>query len=312
MAIRNYVRQRPWPALMGLLLACASAHADKPVMTWMATQQAPSSMPVDGKFTVGITDAITNAVMLEWPEVDHRVVVVTSARGVQNLADGQPACFHNAVFTPERERIAYYSLTLLAPPLQLITRTDSVGKLPRNAAGEVLPSTLFDRGDLRGLITPGRSYSALLDALLRSRPKNSGVNPVFLADGGANVFKMLAMDRGEYTIDYAATLAYQQSLDSSLAGTKGLIALPIAGGAPIFVGIACPRTAWGRETILKIDGILSRLATRPEYLSALMRWQTPEVLARYKKDFAAFAQQRTRLTDPEKYVDRAMANAERP
>jgi hypothetical protein len=43
-----------------------------------------------------------------------------------------------------------------------------------------------------------------------------------------------------------------------------------------------------------------------------MRWQTPEVLARYKKDFAAFAQQRTRLTDPEKYVDRAMANAERP
>jgi len=275
--------------------------ADKPVMTWMVPELPPASMPVEGKLTDGFTDAIVKMVFREWPEVEHRVVTTPVSRAMALLAEGQPACFSTAIVNPERERFAYFSVTQLMPPMQLVVRTDVLKRLPRNEKGEVLPATLFDRADLRGLIVPKRSYSPLLDALLERRRASSGVSTAVAADSGGNILQMLNLGRADYTLEYDWALAYHRVRHPEFAKGVGLVAVPVAGTEPFVGGIACPHTEWGRTAIRKIDSILVKVSRSAEYRTAMHRWLTPEVIRRYQSEQADFYRQRAQPTDPVKY-----------
>lgn len=286
-------------------LCCAASVAladDKPVMTWMVLDLPPSSILVNDLPTDGATDIVLKLIADAWPEVEHRYLVVNTARAMANLGEGVPACFSGALITPERERIAYFSPTSLALPLHLVVRGDALAKIPRNAKGEVLAATLFDRSDLRGLMVPQRSYSPTVDALLHLRSASSGIRYVTAADNGANILKMLQRNRGDYTLEYDAFLAYQQSRNPELREGGGLYALPLAGSpAPAYGGIGCPRTAWGHDAIEKIDSLLTKLAPSPAYQNAMNRWLTPETIKRYQGAQAEFFRQRAKAGDAAKY-----------
>ncbi len=295
-------------AVLTLLVACGLCWPgwaqDKPTVTWMVADQPPASMPINGRPTNGVLDVLWKLIVQRSPEVQHQYVVAPTARALTGLAEGREACVMGLVLTAERERIAYFSETHFGPPLQLITRSEVIRRLPRNAAGEVLPGTLFDRQDLHGLLVRNRSYSPHLDALLNQRGNNSAVAYVNNAEGGANVFKMIALKRADYTLDYDFTLAYQLQRESAFFQNKRqtLVAVPVAGSLSFASGIACPRTPWGRQAILKIDSIVAGLATNKEYQESGNRWLTPQTVQRYRKDWEAFFRNRERLTDPQRYA----------
>lgn len=269
-------------------------------LDWMVMDLPPAQMPVDGKLTDGFVDTILKMLFAEMPEFEHRIVVTPIARSWAVLSEGAPMCFTTALITPERERMAYTTLTQLIPPLQLVVRSEAMAKLPKNDKGEVLPATLFDRADLRGLITPRRSYAATLDALLALRPAKSGVHEVVATGSGSNILQMLSMDRADYTIEYDYVLKYQQSrFPDSI--NQNLRVLPIAGAQPIPSGIACPHTEWGRKMIIRIDSILARISQRPEYQNAKQHWLSPETVKRYQKQEAEFFKRRAQPSDPAKY-----------
>jgi uncharacterized protein (TIGR02285 family) len=226
---------------------------------------------------------------------------VSIPRGLANLSNGVEACFGGVLMTPEREKFAYYSLMFQLMPLQLIVRPEAVSRVPRNEKGEVLPATLFDRSDLRGIVEPQRSYGAVADTLLKLRGPHSGISSVIRSDSGSSTLKMLMVNRADYTLEYDAILAYQQGRSPELKAS-GLKALPIAGSMGPLVGIACPRTEWGREAIKKIDALMVKISRRPEYRNALNRWLTPEPVRHYKASQDIFFRQRTKPTDPAKYA----------
>lgn len=284
------------------LTATAALAADKPVMTWMLIDLPPASMPVNGLPTTGVSDSPLLLLAEQWPEVEHRYVVVSPARAMATLVAGEQACFGTALYTPERERVAYFSLTHVAPPLQLVVRTDVIQKLPVDDSGRVLPAALFDRSDLRGIVQTKRSYSPVLDALLNLRDPKSGIGNATSTDGGFNILQMLMRDRADYTLEHDFVFGYQMKRYPQAFADKTLKSLPVAGTEPIHVGIACPHTEWGREAILKIDGLLSGIAGNPGYQDSMSRWLTADVQMRYKSLQTQFFKQRAKPTDPVRYT----------
>ncbi|WP_457421678.1 TIGR02285 family protein [Roseateles sp. P5_E7] len=288
-------------ALPLALAACGAQAAGKPVLTWVVLDLPPGSMPVNGRLTDGINDTALKLVFEEMPDWEHKVTVANTARAMLMLSEGAQACFGSALHTPERERIAYFTLAYLLPPLQLLARADTVERLPRNEQGEVLPAVLFDRPDLRGLVIPQRSYSATLDALLNRRSADSGIRAVLATEGGINLIKMLRLGRADYLIEYDFVLTLLQSRNPGVKQGVPLQALPLAGTAPIQVGVACPHTEWGRKAIIAIDAAIAKASSRPDYRNAVNRWLAPEVAKRYQKQQTEFFQRRARPADPGKY-----------
>ena len=296
-------------ARLALLVCLGAAQAQgRPVIEWTVMDLPPSSIPVNGQLTDGLVDVILKMVFAEMPEYEHRITVTPIARTWVSLADGAPTCFTTALITPERERIAYTTLVQLTPPPQLVVSADAAARIPRNGKGEVPPSTLFSHGDLRGVVTPLRSYGATLDALLAQRPAQSGIREVAASGSGSNILEMLSKGRADYTVEFDYVLRYQQSrFPDSVSGK--LLALPIAGMQPIPTGIACPRTEWGRKMIVRIDAILARISQRPEYQRAKDRWLSADTIKRYQKAEAEFFRSRAYPSDAAKYPS---ASAVRP
>lgn len=271
-----------------------------PKVTWMVADQPPASMPVNGQPTDGVLDVLWKLIVQQWPEAEHQVVVMPTVRAMASLAEGRQACAMGVAITPDREKVAYFSQTHVGIPLQVITRSEVVARLPRNAAGEVLSQPLFDSPELRGILVRDRSYSPSLDAQLRRRSAKSTVSYSVTADGGANIFKMISLRRADYTLDFDFALAYQ--LKKHPDYFQPLVSVPIANSTPLASGIACPRTPWGRNAIIKIDSIVASLATNRDYQESANRWLTPQTVQRYRKEWEVFFHNRERPTDPQKYL----------
>ena len=276
------------------------AQASQMTITWMLWDSAPGAIFSDGKPTAGYIFSITKLLTDAWPEAQHRLVRTTIENAWSNLDRGLEACYASALITPERERNYYMTQTLVIPSLAIIARPEAVSKLPKNAKGEVLAAELFDSQDLRGIIAPNRSYTALLDALLKSRAEGANISYAKQLSGTSNILQMLASNRGDYTIEYATAALYQGARTPEVAQSN-LQALPIAGLEPVPAGIACPRTEWGRAVIVKADALLSKLVTRPEYFEGYKRWLTnaeQKYLAPY---ISTFIKQRSQPSPAGKY-----------
>lgn len=276
--------------LLALLLAPGAAHCAE-TMTWVMPDFAPASIPVNGKPGKGIADQAVNFVMQHWP-AQHRFIYANATRTWQMLAQGEEVCFAAALRTPERERIAYFSNTNRVPPPQLVVRTDALPGVPLNAAGEADLDALLAQETLRGLLVDKRSYGAVADAAIARKPSGAKLQATPAGNYGKNIFKMIVAGRADYTMDYDFAYAYERAQAPELAA---LTVVPVAGGgAPVTVGVACPRTAWGRAAIMKIDRLLGTREGAAALVRAQSTWQTSASRQRYAADTAEFARQRAR------------------
>lgn len=266
-------------------------------MTWLLPDFAPAAIPVNGRPTDGITDRVVLYLVSQWPEVRHRFLPANAKRGWQILEQGDERACHGALLrTPEREKHAYFTLTHVVPPLQLVVRRERLDAVPRNAEGEALVPQLLAERRLRGAITAGRSYSAAIDAMLAARPVDSALATYSLVDFGGRVLQMLALDRADFSFEFDFALRYAQEREAAM---RGLVALPVAGATrPLPAGVACPRNAWGLETIRHIDALLATPAAVRQLREAQERWLTPETLERYRPQMETFYRERLKPGAP--------------
>jgi len=277
---------RLWPLAVVLALAAACCRAE-PVMSWALQDFAPVSMPVDGKPGEGSTDAILKAIVQKLPGIEHRYVVASAARIYALLDAGEPLCYVGGLRTPEREQRYWVSDLQLVPPLQLIAHRRVLKQLPRDSAGRVRLPELLARPGLRGILVRERSYGVVLDAQLAKRPAEATVEVLGGTNMGGNFFEMLRLDRADYTIDYDFMLLHRQRQDGRKY--EDLVPVPIQGNdAMNVVSTFCPRTAWGREAILRIDAVVAALARTAGLGLPESRWTTPEVERLYGPAMRAF------------------------
>lgn len=294
--------QRPRPPLkkkallalsiaLPLLAAAPSASAELRVehIIWLSADP-PSAK--DSASNTGLTAQLVHFMTRQWPEVRHTIVQANARRAWQMLAQGEPACQASSVRTPEREKLAYFTNTLLGPPLQLIARRDKLDALPRNAAGEVDVERLLADPRLRGALVDGRSYGGPIDKLLARRPPNPALTLYAASDFGSKLLPMLAIDRADYSIEYDIALSQEREHNPQMSR---LISLPIEGASePMQVGVACPRNAWGLAAIRGIDKALGTPAGAAMLRQAGDRWLTPESRQHYGARMDAFYKERAK------------------
>lgn len=245
-------------ALVGAIALPAFAHSAKtqpPVkhIVWLT----PDATQVgQARVGFGVAEKMVKFVSSQLPEIEHTLVRANAKRSLQMLERGEAACHPSMIRSSERERIAYFSNTLLLPPMQLIARADKIESLPRDSQGAVDLSRLLADPSLRGALTERRSYGEYIDGIIAARPENKRVQSYSPGDFGGKLLQMLLADRADYLIDFPTSM--DLVLNSMESRHEALQALPIQGANDFMViGVACPRNAWGLEAIHAIDRVLS-------------------------------------------------------
>ena len=275
-----------------LLLAAAPAHAQASsaptdTVIWISGEPAEPGTKPFSQVLVGFVQA-------RWPEARQVIITANARRAWQMVGNGEHACQISSLRTPEREKLAFFTDTLIGPPQQLIVRRDKAALLPCTAAGEVdLPRLLADER-LRGSLVDGRSYGDLVDAQLEKLPSHAQIVRYTASDFGSRMLPMLSKDRADYTIGYDVSLSHPPFEDGTLPSAT-LMSVPIAGAsAPARAGVACPRNAWGLATIQRIDKLLSTPAGVSMLRAETEHWLTPEARQRYGSRLEEFYRERAK------------------
>ncbi|UTH73782.1 TIGR02285 family protein [Chromobacterium sp. IIBBL 290-4] len=294
--MENLLKKMCWLAALLLAVRAGAVEVDTKNITWVLSDWPPNFIVVNGLPTVGQNDVYLKLLMARWPEARHRFEVMSTARSILALQKGSQVCRPNLIPTPERERFAYFTLTHLQMPLRVIIRSDKAAMAPRDARGDVLLGKLIAQPALRGIAAAGRSYTAEIDKLLAG-PRNANVKMQPNLPSNEGLFKLLELGRADYTLDYEPNFNYraEQVLQA------GLTNLPLAGSKLIPVGIACPRTPWGRQAIVKIDSLLAEAVKDPAYREAQTRWLSTATMSRYKAELDRFYRWRTHPAPPGEY-----------
>jgi len=279
------------PLLAALLVPGAQA-GDK--MSWLMPDVPPASMPVDGKPTNGIADQIVLYISAHWPEAEHHFIYANPKRTWLMIERGEQACVVAALRNAERDKLSYFVNTNLVPPLQLVVQEATLPRLPLNAHGEADLQKLLSDPVLRGIIVERRSYGAAVDALLAKRPADSRLETTAVGDYGRNVLKLVVHGRADYTLDYDYALQYASKSEPDIGRLQ---TVPIAqNNKPMLGGIACPRNAWGKAAVKRIDQIVGTPEGAAAMIKAQNSWHTPASLQRYAAQIAEFQRQRAKPT----------------
>lgn len=275
--------------VLGLLCNSVSAAS----MSWWLTDFPPYSSPENGEPGNGAVDQLLRGVIAAWPgQVDHRFWVANTSRIWTAIDAGTEACYTSALHTPQRLRQAYLSDVFILPPIQLIVRKDRLDKVPMNANGEVQFAALLARHDINGILVSGRAYGTELDAALAGSQHGDHLTFSSAKVLGANLFKMIAAGRADYTLDYDFILSYQTK---DAAALKTLTTRPIdIANTPLIGSFACPRTVWGHQMIERIDRIVSQLARDAHYRDQFEQWLNPGTRSHYAARFEQFYRNRAR------------------
>jgi uncharacterized protein (TIGR02285 family) len=182
-----------------------------------------------------------------------------------------------------------------------VAKPEVLRTMSKNAKGEILPGALFDRGDLTGIINPGRSYSAVLDTLITRRSPAAKIEEVIPWNGGANVLEMIVAGRADYTLEFEPSLTYMTATVPGLKNSR-LQSAPIAGAMIYKLAIICPRNAWGYATIKKIDSIVTALARDPAFQQPDSIWISKNERIRMKTPTQEFYKERAKPTPPDRYT----------
>lgn len=280
-----------WMLLQALALpASAQAQVRVEQITWLSADPPATADSASG---TGLANQLVAYMGREWPEVRHTLLQANARRSWQMIAGGEHACHASMVRTAEREKQAYFTNTLVGPPLQLIVRREKLGQLPRSAAGEVDLARLLADTQLRGALIDGRSYGAHVDRLLARRPTgNPSVSVYASSDFGSKILPMLVANRADYAIEYDIALGTLRERQPEAAA---LVSQPIAGASePVRAGIACPRTPWGLAAITGIDKAIGTPAGATMLRASIERWMTPELRHQYATRLDEFYRERAR------------------
>ena len=280
-----------------LLLAGAPAIASAPDVVQITWLQGYANSSGASATEIRMSGELLAFLGAGWPQVEHTIVQASPRRAWQQIAQGEHVCQPASVRTAEREKLAYFTDTLLGPPMQLIARRDKLPQLPRKASGDVdLERLLADR-QLRGALIDGRSYGSYIDAILArqqaaSSTSGSTVTRYAASDYGSQIFSMLSLGRADYTIGYDAFLSQIQAEEPR---GQQLASQAIAGADQLVrAGIACPRTPWGLAAIRGIDRVLGTPAGSALLKNQALHWLTPEARQRYGAQFDAFYRERAK------------------
>ncbi len=246
-------------AAMAACLAPAAGAFDLDV-AWQIFDYPPMYIPAGPMAGQGIMDRQLRLVVERLPMMHHKLAEVTFARAWHEIEYQDAACILGVRKTPEREKIARFSLPFsISGGNLLVMRADrDLGLAGEDGAIEL--ARLAERADLHGGYAGRRSYGEEVGRFLQDPARRALMEPV---PTEGQLFRLLQAQRIDFIFSYASELDYYRL---SGGDTVRLRALPVRGEeAAVENYIACSDKAAGRLVIEEID----RLLLDREFLASL-------------------------------------------
>ena len=268
--------------LLGVLLSASASAEDKPVVTWYVLDFAPINIIQGPNKGQGNRDTAMREVIANTPEFTHRITYSNGPRALDALRNTPNACQPALMYTEERARFAYYSISAdwALPNGVIITRTRAADFAAfLNAAGELELERLLTQSSLRLGIHSGRSYGEEIDTILARYPAR--LSPIVSANLlSSTLQKLTTQNQIDATIGFPTELYY---LVRTGVVPDAFTFLPIAEAPSMILGeIGCSKTEQGRQFIDAFNRVLARPAVNAAIERAALTWLPPELHAYYQ------------------------------
>jgi len=271
--------------LLAAILPISSANAeDEKTILWLYPDFPPIYIQEGPDAGTGLGDQVLDYFMEHLPQYHHVEGISNFKRIIKTLASGKNACGITLLKNDERAKVVEFTERfMLAPQNEIITLKSHLKSIQplMDEDGTVSLAELLEKTPLSLGYSLGRSYSALIDQVVREKAskKNSHMT------SGANILeglmKMLQYKRIDYTIGYGYEARY-------LAGKSGfkddVVAIPIREN-PGYVDVhaGCPKTPWGRKVVARLNEIIKTAKYDPRIVRVYEKWLDPDSFNRYLK-----------------------------
>ncbi len=222
----------------------------------------------DGKPANGVVYEAQHLLEQNLPELQHRYVISTPSRLLHEMKSGVPRCSTLLLRNPELDSVAYFVPYLPILPIQLVVRSDMLGKLPIEE-GRVSFEQLLQHSEWRGALVEKRGYPSELQPLLDLGLAKGSITTINSPSSGSNLLSMISYGRLDYSLEYPVVV---QHFSETTALRKPLTTVLIAENIQMSsAGLYCTRTAWGKGAATQLDQAIRNIISNPEQLLPMYR-----------------------------------------
>ena len=274
-----------WIGIVALALCIPSAKAfSKQTITWYQPDFPPYVITKGQDAMDGIDNRTVQYLIDRLPEYHHRFQVASYKRILTYLRGGNEGVVTPLFITPERKQYLVYSETASYLPLSngLVVNREELQRLEPyiQMKGTINIDRLMQSGDYTIGITSGRSYSGIIDEMIR-KYKDKGILYERTGSDHLGILKMLSSKRINAAFGFPVEVKY---LSKRLGLPNDLIVLPVVNMVPYTpVYFAAPKNKWGKAIIVKINRILHQPGTIDRFNQYYESWLDEEYLSYYRK-----------------------------
>lgn len=281
MVIARY--RLPAIVLFVICLLLPTGGQTKDSLAWMEAV-APPFFIHEGEFSrQGYEDLITDILVANLPQYEHKRQKATISRHYQQWKQGQNACSVGMYKTPERLEFTYYSIpsVFTLPPVLIINkdRYQDFGGVNMISLAKILQDGKLIIGR-----SSNRSYGIEFDTTLKTYSNDKNTFTFEGPELSLNLFKMLQAGR----IDALPGLPEEAMYLAETMGIRDqIMTLAVeenqANPEASLSYVACSKTEWGKTAIKRINTVLLQQRPTDGYRAAYERWLDPSSIEGYRK-----------------------------
>lgn len=269
--------------LLVLGIAAPSLAEEKPVVVWYVLDFPPINIIRGSDKGKGGRDTAMRLVIERTPEFTHRIAYSNGPRALDALKNTPNACQPALMFTKERAKFAYYSISSdwALPNGIIIPAQRAAAFAPHlNTAGELQLEKLLTETAFRLGVNAGRSYGEEIDAIL-ARHRERMVDIVSSNLLSSNLLKLATQSGFDAILGFPTELHYLIRTGVVPAEFRFL---PIAEAKNMTLGeIGCSKSEEGRRFIAAFDRVLARPEVQAEIDAATLEWLPPDLRSYYQQ-----------------------------
>lgn len=262
MASRVFIRKSV--CVLFIILCSITTHPAlaKETLEWRVTHWPPFYILEGPNKGQGIYDEIITLLIENLPEYEHKRVVASTRRVVEEWKRGNKIC--HASMVPS-EQASYSVINAIIPSLRILVHKDKTHLFKGDTLS--LRPLLADTR-LVGGITPGQ-YTPRINRVVNEFHDAEHLVKSTRYDC---LLRMLFENRIDYVIEYPVVADF---VAEEVCATNKTVSYKITEFEenPFSASVvSCPPTDWGWELIRKIDAILIRESKKPGFLDSRLRW----------------------------------------
>lgn len=267
--------------LLLLLIILPFNVSAKDTIQWRVFDWPPGYITEGPYKNQGTFDSIIRYLEGRMPEYHHSRINMTYKRLIAEIKKGTNVCC--VAMTPRD--YAYMSVTdVIELPHRIFIRKDKLHYIENMRS--VSLDELLNNKRLKAGVNSGR-YSKTLNAIF---DKHEGQENLFDVPNYISTIKMLFTGRVDYMVEYSSIIKYYEKEMNQENIVTAIVIKEIENESHIVGTVACPKNEWGKTVIDRVNQVLLKGRTTPEYMEGLLRWyegsDRETIKAIYKKNFS--------------------------